>query len=271
MLTKVKFYRIINILSLDIVAGAMVSALFFARILEVELLPFGLVALGLTVWIIYTADHLRDAKRIGANASSVRHRVHFQYFKILLLVMAFAIILDAVVILFMRKAVLMWGLALIVIVLAYLFIQRYLKWAKEIFVAILYTCGVLLPSISVTPVTVHAGHIMLFVAFAITALINLLILSWFDHDTDLRDHQHSFATIMSKEMTAKWIYVLIALNLLLILSLAFFSLSLAVVIILAAMNLVLSGVFLFSDAARDRGNYRIVVDAVFLFPVIYLL
>ena len=185
--------------------------------------------------------------------------------------MAFAVVVDAVIILFMRKMVLIWGIALIVVVLAYLVIQRSLKWAKEIFVAVLYTCGVLLPSISVTSVTVQAGHILLFVAFALTALINLLILSWFDYETDLNDGQHSFATIMSKDMTAKWIYVMIALNFLLILALVFLSLPGVVVIILGLMNFILSLVFVFPTTARAGDYYRFVVDAVFLLPVIYLL
>jgi len=65
-----RIYQFINVLSLDVVAGAMVSALFFARIFKVQILPWGVLALGLTVWTIYTTDHLVDAKRVNIPLSS---------------------------------------------------------------------------------------------------------------------------------------------------------------------------------------------------------
>ena len=64
MRAGLRFYQYINILSLDIAAGAVISAVFFAQIFNVQIKPYGLLALGLTVWIIYTVDHLRDAKKI---------------------------------------------------------------------------------------------------------------------------------------------------------------------------------------------------------------
>ena len=69
-----KAYRLINILSIDVVAGAVCSALFFARLLQVSLLPYGIISLALTVWIIYTADHLLDAKRVEGVATTRRCR-----------------------------------------------------------------------------------------------------------------------------------------------------------------------------------------------------
>jgi hypothetical protein len=70
-----------NILSLDVVAGAVAGALFFGEILQVQLSFSVLTALGLTVWIIYTLDHLRDAKQILNVASTDRHRFHQEHFK----------------------------------------------------------------------------------------------------------------------------------------------------------------------------------------------
>lgn len=88
---------------------------FFAKLLAVRILPYGLVALGLTVWIIYTADHLRDAKLIVHKASSHRHRFHQQNFKVLLIILCVAFVVDAFVILYTRKPVLEWGLILLLL------------------------------------------------------------------------------------------------------------------------------------------------------------
>ena|SRR5688572_29933788 len=103
-----QFYQYVNILSLDVAAGAVISALFFAQIFNVQIKPYGLLALGLTVWIIYTADHLRDAKKIKHRASTQRHRFHQQYFCSLTVFVGSAILLDAVTIFFIRRQVFEW-------------------------------------------------------------------------------------------------------------------------------------------------------------------
>ena len=75
----VRLYRILNTLSLDVSIGAVISAMFFAEVLQVKILPYGLATLALTVWIIYTIDHLRDARAIGTKASTARHLFHQHY------------------------------------------------------------------------------------------------------------------------------------------------------------------------------------------------
>ncbi|HZI26137.1 MAG TPA: hypothetical protein VFD46_13730, partial [Chryseolinea sp.] len=139
-----RFYHYINILSVDIAAGAVVSALFFAKIFDVQIKPYGLIALGLTVWIIYTIDHLRDAKNIKHSASTERHRFHQQYFHALIFCLGLAVLVDAVTIFFIRRQVLEWGLILWVAVVVYLMFQQFLRFLKEFFIATLYTSGVLL-------------------------------------------------------------------------------------------------------------------------------
>ena len=57
----------LNILSIDIAAGAVICCAFFADILGVSVLPYGFITLGLTVWIIYTVDHLLDVWREKPN------------------------------------------------------------------------------------------------------------------------------------------------------------------------------------------------------------
>src|SRR5687767_11082148 len=150
-----RFYQYVNILSLDITAGAIISALFFAKIFNVQIKPYGLVALGTTVWIIYTADHLRDAKKIKHKASTQRHRFHQLYFFPLVYFLCAAIFIDAVAIVFIRKQVFEWGLILSALVAFYLIVQQYLRFLKEFFIAALYTCGVLLLSISITSLDVN--------------------------------------------------------------------------------------------------------------------
>lgn len=265
----IRLYRLFNILSLDIVAGAVMSAMFFARLLKVAILSYGLIALGLTVWIIYTADHLRDAKTIGKQAASERHRFHQKHFRVLLGLMMLAIAADTVIIFFIRKQVFTWGLFLAALVIVYLLAQRYLKFLKELFIAVLYTAGVLLPSLSVTTLPVTAVHMALISQFALTALTNLLIFSWFDSDTDAADKLSSFVTVLGRRFTAYCIWALLALNFALGTWLCFTSACSGPVLIFWAMNAVLLLIFVFRH--RFAPYYRLTGDAVFLIPGIYLL
>jgi hypothetical protein len=264
-------YKLINILSLDTVAGAIIGALFFAKLLNVHILPYGLIALGLTVWIIYTADHLRDARTIRNQASSERHRFHQLHFSPLLKLMLIALLIDTVMIFFMRKPVLEGGIVLAIVVALYLLVQRYLKFLKELFIAALYTCGILLPSIAISSVKLTPLYILLIIQFFLIALLNLLLFSWFDKDTDRSDQQHSFVTILGESVAKKTICAIIILNFLCIIFIFGYSDSFELAVIYTLMNALLTFIFLGSKNLHRYSTYRILGDAVFLIPVIYLL
>lgn len=265
----IRLYRLFNILSLDIVAGAVISAMFFAKLLGVAILSYGLMALGLTVWIIYTADHLRDAKAIGKQAASERHRFHQKHFMVLFVLMVVALAADTIIIFFIRKQVFMWGLFLAALVAVYLLGQRYLKFLKEIFIAVLYTAGVLLPSLSVTTLSITPVHMVLIMQFGLTALTNLLMFSWFDSDTDTTDKLSSFVTVLGRRFTAYCIWTLLAINFALGVVLCLTGACSEPVLIFWSMNAVLLLIFVFRHKLAPY--YRLTGDAVFLIPGIYLL
>ncbi|MEO0330420.1 MAG: hypothetical protein AAF223_01865, partial [Bacteroidota bacterium] len=60
--------RIAQVLSLDVVLGACISAWFVASLCRVTVQPITILALGICVWLIYTADHLWDAYRLNQPA-----------------------------------------------------------------------------------------------------------------------------------------------------------------------------------------------------------
>lgn len=271
MFRAIQLYRLFNLLSFDVVAGALVCALFFARIFSVSIRPYGLMALGLTVWIIYTTDHLRDAKKIVQEAATERHRFHQQHFNTLIILLGVAMMLDAVTIFFIRKQVLEWGLVLALAVSIYLITQRSLKFLKEIFIAALYTVGILLPSFPVTKVELNSAHYILIAQFAIVALINLFMFSWFDREFDRQSKQYSFVTIMGDRITHRSIWLLFMIEVLLTLIQLFLGELKIPALIVAAMGLVLLMIFVFRASFAKHEYYRVLGDAVFLFPVLFLL
>jgi hypothetical protein len=265
-----KLYQLINVLSLDVVAGAIASALLFAKVFEVQILPVGAGALGLTVWIIYTADHLVDAKRISIPASSMRHRFHQNHFTILAGLLIVAILIDGIMISFIRKPVFQSGLLLAGAVIIYFLFQRNLKYLKEFCGALLYSVGVLLPawSLSTAPIDLFQG---VFIAeFCITVLCNLLLFASFDYHRDLRDHHNSFATVMGKKSTRILLSTLFVLNGSLML-LQFFWLEdvQSTLWAILLMNTVLVIIFIFHKRFETDDRYRLLGDAVFLLPLFF--
>ena len=263
-----KLYQFVNVLSLDVVAGAIVSALFFARIFAVQILSWGVGALGLTVWIIYTTDHLVDARSVQTPASSKRHRFHQNHFALLASVLLLAMVIDGIMISFIRKPVLYSGLALAGAVIVYLLFQRNLKYVKEFCGALLYSVGVLLPAWSLSPTAINLSQGLFIAEFCITVLCNLLLFSLFDHHHDLRDHHHSFVTVMGNRRTRFLLSILFMLNgVLMLLQLFWLTNTQGILLVILFMNLMLLIIFIFHERFEADDRYRLVGDAVFLVPL----
>lgn len=249
----VRTYRLLNILSLDVVAGAIVSALFFAKLLDVTMLPYGLAALGLSVWIIYTADHLSDARRIAEPASSGRHQFHQRNAAIMLRLMLTAIGLNFTLMFYVRPPVFLWGSVLLIFIGGYLLLHRRFYFLKEVLVAGLYVTGVLLPSFAGTTVDITWFHAALIVQLFLVGLLNLFIFSWYDADRDMQDKIGSFIEVIA----GVGVLVISGFD-----HAGFYPLI---------MTAVLMAVFFIPGGFRKNDYYRIVGDAVFLIPALYLI
>ena len=266
-----RLYNFVNILSIDVAIGAVVSAMFFGRFFHVHILAYGYVALGLTVWIIYTADHLRDAMRIEGEASSERHLFHQRYFKALLLLTSFVTVVDCILIFFIRKPVFVGGIMLTLFVVLYLIFQSRLYFLKEVFVALLYTLGVLLPSIVITGDAITFSHVLVMIQFFLLALLNLLIFSIYDCPTDKRDNLRSFATKFGKRFT-EWTVIVIGVVWISVFAFQIFNERFPTYeYVLGFSFLVLAAVFFFRDIFSQHNLYRVIGDAVFWLPASILI
>lgn len=270
MFKVIQSYRILSVLSLDVVAGAIAGALFFAKIFSVVIRPCELIALGFTVWIIYTADHLRDAKSLDHRASTDRHHFHQVHYYKLIKVLVVIILLDAAAVVFIPTQVILWGVVLVTAVSVYLVVHRSLGFFKEVFVAMMYTGGIILPTLSMTRIDVNVIHYLLILHFSILALINLLMFSWFDRELDQRDRQQSFVTIIGERVTGKFIWLLVFIQLLLTLVQLYWRQYNWAALLLGTMGLMLFAIFLFRKSLEKQDYYRFLGDAVFIIPIFYL-
>jgi 4-hydroxybenzoate polyprenyltransferase len=264
-------YRFLNILSLDVAAGAVICASFFARLIDVKILPQGLWSLGLTVWIIYTTDHLLDAKKLDREASTSRHRFHQRHFSSILLFLCAAVLIDITQVYFIRSIVFTAGLGLAFLVLIYFLVQQRIGFLKELLGALLYTAGILLVPMSIKT-QVPSWVALLIIQFGITAWVNLLLFSWIDQEKDEKDKHHSFSTAFGHK-AAKLILGLLFLanGVLSIAQVILFHSNLWAQVTLIAMNVFLLVIFFRKEFFERNDRYRLLGDAVFLMPLVFLL
>jgi 4-hydroxybenzoate polyprenyltransferase len=258
-------YRKLNLLSIDVALGAVCSAMFFASVLKVVILPYAYLALAFTVWIVYTMDHLLDAIKIKGPASTSRHRFHQKYFGNIVLALIMAIITDGILIMFIREPVLMGGLILAGLVTLYLILHSYLRFCKELLIGILYTSGVLLPSVAVISIYAEGFPWILILQFFLTALTNILLFTYLDYHNDMKDGSTSLSTIIGKNNMRR---ILIGLFVL-VFGLSFFGIPAKGSFLIAIMDCILLLLFLFPGRINKGELFRMIGDAIFFIPVLY--
>jgi hypothetical protein len=205
-----------------------------------------------------------DAKRIVGEASSERHRFHQQHFGILRGIVISAAALTTCLLFLLPQNLLYHGMTLSVVVIAYILLHSWFPYIKEVSVALIYTMGVFLPTSH--ELDVAEFSVSLLISFALVALINLLLFSWFSVDEDRFDGISSLPTLVGTK--ALWVVfpVLLMTQFLLLIRSAFSPAFL----ILFVMSLMLVSMFIFPAFFRKHDRYRI-GDAVFFVTLIYLL
>lgn len=264
-----------RILSLDVVVGAWASAYMVSSWLEVEMPIFFWFALPVSVWVIYTADHLLDAFRLKEKAHTPRHLFHFTYFKPIAVLLLILGIVCVGIVPFLSLPVFYFGLGMGAFTLFHFLLVKWVgdrnSWFlwKELGVGLIYTGGVwgvpiLLKSEPLSEIDIHFAA-----QFFLLAMINLLTFSMYEMKTDEIDGHTSFVLAIGKKNTRS---LLIFLALLVLASATrtlvygLPILGIAVQVILLLMLGILMWVA--KDEARFRKDeaYRAWADAVFLFP-----
>jgi 4-hydroxybenzoate polyprenyltransferase len=265
-----RFYIHLNTLSIDVALGAICCCAWFAKLYHVTLRPYAYIALGLTVWIIYTADHLLDARNIKTYAVTARHKFHQQHFNVLVVLVGCAMVLNVVMIFFVRKQVLYAGVILAAMVLLYLLFTRVLSFLKELVVALLYTGGVLLPVLSIMGWGKSISHPIVITLFFITALINLILFAWFDYDADKHQGYTSFSVQFGKYLTMQFLCGLFLIQAILIVTVVLYHQMVWEGLMLFSMNAILFLLFTRFTRVFISRHYRLLGDAVFLIPALFL-
>lgn len=273
-----QLYKYIQALSLDVAFGATVMSAFVSHLLEVAVPVEVYLSLFVAVWLIYTIDHLIDAKRITGSATSFRHTLHQKYFRELtsfwLIAFLFGVIFTLMVLPkeTIEVGVLASALVIVHLVLVYLLGTKVSIFVqKELGVAFTYCVGIAVGPVSLSNGLDGFGYFFLFQIFLL-ALLNLLEFSWFDRKMDQQQQQTSFVRTFGEKAVLDVVFFLFALFVLsLVVAFLFFPEYGSYEIMLGLMGMTLFGVFAFQKYFKHNERYRIIGDLVFLFPVVLLI
>jgi 4-hydroxybenzoate polyprenyltransferase len=260
-----KLYRVSNLLSLDVVLGAVCGALFFAKATGRQIEWPSLIVLALTVWIIYTVDHLLDANKIQTEPSGQRHLFHRKNKALLKICVMICVFVTTILLIFIPWRIIIQGSVLLIVAGSYLLLQFKIKFLKEFLIAVIYTLGIVVPGISIFQI--DSVVLLLLTAFSLTAFLNLVVFSWFDYDQDRNNNSPSLITTLGKPFGKKFIW-----SLYFIISLLVFAKGMQtpfIIIWLIATGHVI--VFFFHDYFGINERFRPVCEALFFLPIVYWL
>ena len=261
----------LNTLSVDVALGAVASSAFFSIVFRTEISLLALISLGLSVWIIYTADHLLDVKNCNVTLNGKRHSFHQAHYSILLRIVSVAIIVDLVIVCTLPYSIIYTGIVLGLFVVLYLLFSKKLGASKELMAAVFYTSGVCVPALSLSELQIPINDRLILIQFFTAVLINLILFALIDKNEDKANRFNSIATLKSP------IQVRFLLLLLLVFSLGLFLIiqqsgsNLLPSSILFLMVLILGLLFAFRKSTFVKTYYRLIGDGAFLLPILILL
>lgn len=277
-----KGYAFLQLLSIDVILGALFSGMMVARLLAVDMPVYWYWVLPLSVWVIYTTDHLMDARRLKDSAHTPRHLFHYQYFKWIVLVWGGSILLCTLYVPWIISTEILYfglgmgGLVLVHLALVWLIGDR-IAWFihKELGVGAIYAAGVWGAPLALYADTIPIWTWITAMQFFLLALLNLLTFSTYERETDALDQHTSFVRALGERRTR----LLIGLLAILIIGLGFYAVLISeptsflwsVQAVYALMLGTMLWVFFDEKIFRLAERYRLWGDAVFMLPILTLL
>ena len=256
-------------------AGACISSLFIAKILQVHL-PYSIIlSLGLTVWIIYTLDHLMDGIYVRHAAGSMRHLFHQKYARKISFFLILALLLSGLNLFLLPERTLRLGVLLIIAVTIYFIVLQIFRarnlYLKETTIAIIYTLGLFIGPFSMISAIEYHTILPLFIQFLGLSMANLLLFSMVEKELDQKDgHASLTLTLGSGKVKYLGYFSIILVWVMGIISLIIGN-PWAPQLVIAIMSGLLWAMTMNPAAFIPNEKYRLIGDGVFLLPLLLLL
>jgi 4-hydroxybenzoate polyprenyltransferase len=266
--------QLIQNLSLHIVAGVCISAIFIGDIFQIEIESPALTVLGVSVWLIYTLDHLIDVND-KEQFLSQRHQFHKDNYNTFIIFLPWISILLLYNIFKLPLITIIAGGILVGLIGVYFFTfkvySKRITSYKEIFIAIGFSTGIFLASIH------HYSSINFltfgfYLQFLLLAYLNVLIISFVDYNMDKEEGFSSIGSRKDKEFISKLVskfFIILFFVSVILIFFSFPSVLPSFTMLLMVFSLFL--IFKFGIEKLSAEQVHFLADAVFLLPVIYFL
>jgi 4-hydroxybenzoate polyprenyltransferase len=198
-----------------------------------------------------------------------RHQFHQKYFVVLSILVVVAASIAFLLLFFIRQKLFFTGLAVGGLTFLYILFNRWFIYTKELTGASLYCVGIFLPTFTFQQKIFIVFDWIVVVQFFLIALTNLILFSWMDYEEDKRDCHSSLSTQIGKKgvtLILRFLFLVI-----LVLTGYIFLRQSTLGLIYLAMVLVLLMAFLFPTYFKKQSRYRFWGDAIFFFPILFML
>ncbi|MFY0687698.1 MAG: hypothetical protein JXQ90_11065 [Cyclobacteriaceae bacterium] len=267
----VRYIHILRWLSLDIVLGGAVLLFFLGTVFHIQIPAVIYLCLSIAIWIVYTADHLQDAARV-ANPSAERHIFHKKHFKVIAISMAIMTLVGMGSAMYLSVEILKQGVTVAMISIVYLLISRRfsIMGLKELYVAAVYAYGIFLyPMVALKAKWGLLEHVLI-VQLGLVAFINLLVMSYYDHERDAEDGFGSFTLLIGKAGVRSVLIGLISISIGIAVWMLwnhhFVRLQFYYFFCLFTLSMIIS----FNRFFGQNDRFRIFGDGIFLFPLLFI-
>jgi hypothetical protein len=262
----------VRALSLEITLGVLGAAGFAAHLTGVPMPVVWWFVLPATTWIVYSVDHLLDARRSRERPLSLRHRFHLDHARPI----AGAVVALSVAVLFaalrLPGPVLLGGAALALVTLMHLVRaqgsgHRYLP--KELSAALLYTAGIWFAPLLLAR-SIEPGLWLVIAIHFVAALLNLMTFALFERHEDAEDRHPSIISFWGVRRTRRVVAVLTGMALVTLMATAITgavadasSITVLTLLIVAPLMLLT-----FESYFGVGLRYRVVGDGVFVLMIL---
>ena len=269
-----------QVLSLDVVLGSIATGILAVKLLNVAPNVWWWLILPMSVWVIYTLDHLFDSRVMKGSGSIYRHNFHYKNRK---MIGTFCLILGVSAVglsyYFVNFRIILGGFILGSLSLLYFLLinksaakNRLIQ--KEFFIAVIYVAGVFL-----APLVWHDADLSLFQIIVILTVTGLawgesILISWYDFKSDQTDEMPSFTQREGKEQTAVFLTGLYSALIgvcIFLMVMASGKTETTIAAILLIMTIVLLMLVLLPKRFEKHHRFRWIGEGIFLLPALLLL
>ena len=268
------WYKIFQVLSLDVVTGAIIFSIAIGRYYRVQIPWSIIISLSIITWIIYTFDHLVDANKIKGSASTYRHQFHQKNKKALIVAILILLNIGVIIMYIIPISLIEIGLIGVFFCFVYfILLQKTSFWAKEFYIAVIYAFGLFVGPVFLSYQYIQIVQWLLIPQVFLLAFSNLLIFSWYDFLKDQQDKQPSMIIHWGIKKAKKRIQFVLAIGVIFNLIVVFLNFDEATSVIQTIILLMYSVlILLFKKDYLFRKNdlYRIIGDGIFYIPILFI-